>query len=126
MVAVAYVGIFAALDRANLLHAIPTYEDDYRTLAYNLPHLPLLPIRPLAFYTSFLMGSFGPLFSFPGAQVLALLNIALYFTSTTSYLRIKRILPAAALCAVVCALSLEHLVEYSRYLAVLFNLYAST
>jgi len=123
--AILYVIILGGIGNGNLLIAVPTYEDDYRTLAYNLSNIPFIPVRPLAFYLSFLMGTAGARFCFFGAHVLAVVSLSLFFTFTANYLRIHKLQPTVVLCALVAALSLEHLVDYGRYLAVLFSLFAS-
>ncbi len=120
-----YVLVLAGISHGQLLCAIPTYEDDYRTLAYSIADIPLIACRPFAFYTSFLMGSFGASFTFLAAQAMAIVTIALSFTLVAYYLEVKRLHWPAVLCAVACAVSVEHLADYGRYLAVLFSLYSS-
>ena len=123
--AVAYVVVLGGISHGQLLYGVPTYEDDYRTLAYSLGNIPIIACRPIAFYTSFLMGSFGATFTYLCAQVMAVATIALSFTLVACYLEVKRLYWPSVLVALVSAVSVENLADYSRYLAGLFGLYSS-
>lgn len=123
--ALVYVLVLAVISHGQLIFGVPTYEDDYRTLAYSIENIPIIACRPIAFYVSFLMGSFGATFTYVAAQVMAVVTIALSFTFVASYLEVKRLYWPAVLCAIVCAVSVESLADYSRYLAGLFGLYSS-
>lgn len=123
--AAAYVLVLAGVSHGQLLCGVPTCEDDFRTLAYSIENIPIIACRPIAFYTSFLMGSFGATFTYLASQVMAVVTIALSFSLVASYLEVRRLYWPAVLCAVVCAVSVEPLADYSRYLAGLFGLYSS-
>ncbi len=89
--AVVYVLVLAVISHGQLIFGVPTYEDDYRTLAYSIENIPIIACRPIAFYVSFLMGSFGATFTYVAAQVMAVIAIALLLYARRFLPEVKRL-----------------------------------